>query len=234
MEQAGIAYPIIDPLRSLVGERATFTSQSTLRNTLTRESQRGARVHSEHSPESDSELVRPANPEPHQQPTRIPSIASNPTQFVRYRGGGHPGVWHNSYGPFIDDDFSMGSWPSQRNASNLSGLPSFYDAPFPPYAASPWPPSAAISAYRTGPNVNGNRRRKDNNAQQVTMTLRSDQFGQILEAISPSKRQRDTSGLSAQQQQMHQPGAQTHRPPKMGALSVPVRPSSAAIALVQR
>lgn len=53
------------------------------------------------------------------------------------------------------------------------------------------------------------------------MALQDDQYGQSLEAVSPSKRERNiTTGAPAQ----------NHRPPKMGALSVPVRPSSAAMA----
>ena len=63
------------------------------------------------------------------------------------------------------------------------------------------------------------------------MALRDDQFGQILEAISPSKKQRGLPhGLPAQRRDTCQSSTQAHRPPKMGALSVPVRPSSAAIA----
>lgn len=59
------------------------------------------------------------------------------------------------------------------------------------------------------------------------MALRDDQFGQILEAISPSKKQRGT--LSARQQRSQHTDNQNHRLPKMGALSVPVRPASAAV-----
>ncbi|KAF2627555.1 hypothetical protein BU25DRAFT_491193 [Macroventuria anomochaeta] len=234
LEQAGIAYPIIDPLRSLLGERATFVQRSLPQNTMARQLQRGSRIHSEHSPESDSEPIRPANPEPHQQPPdRMPSMAIYPSAFMGHRGGGHLGIWHNSYGSFgdPDDDISMGSWPSQRYASHMSGLDGFYDPSFPPYAAPPWSNNAALPGQRAGPHMNNNRSRKDNGAQQVMMALRDDQFGQILEAISPSKKQRSLPhGLPAQRQDARQPSTQAHRPPKMGALSVPVRPSSAAIA----
>ncbi|KAG9200748.1 hypothetical protein G6514_006770 [Epicoccum nigrum] len=59
------------------------------------------------------------------------------------------------------------------------------------------------------------------------MAIRDDQFGQILEAISPSKKQRDkTVGLPSQPTRQ---GIQSHRPPKMAALSVPIRPSTAAL-----
>lgn len=65
------------------------------------------------------------------------------------------------------------------------------------------------------------------------MTWRDDQLGQILEAISPSKKHQNLHhGLPAQRstQGTRQPTTQSHRPPKMGSLSVPVRPSSAGIA----
>jgi hypothetical protein len=211
-----------------VGERATFKPPGAPRNTLGREIQRGARVHADLSPEPDDEPVRPSNPEPYQQPARRPSVTAYPPEFIGHRGGGHPNLWNNPYGPLADDDISMGSWPSQRTTSTMSGL-HYYDAPFPPYTVPPWPHSTAVPAQRTTSNVNSTRSRKENNAQQVMMAFRDDQFGQILEAISPSKKQRDkAAGLPSQP--TRQQGMQSHRPPKMAALSVPVRPSSSAIA----
>ena len=186
-------------------------------------------MHADLSPEPDDEPVRPPNPEPHQQPARRPSVTAYTPQFFGHRGGGHhSNLWNNPYGPLADDDTSMGSWPSHRTASAMSGL-HYYDAPFPPYTVPPWPHNTAGPAQRTASNVNSNRSRKENDAQQVMMAFRDDQFGQILEAISPSKKQRDkTTNLPSQP--TRQQGTQSHRPPKIAALSVPVRPSSAAIA----
>ncbi|KAF1926192.1 uncharacterized protein M421DRAFT_7132 [Didymella exigua CBS 183.55] len=224
LEQAGIAYPIIDPLRALMAERATAAAQSFPRNPMARELQRGPRIHSGNSPESDSEPIRPANPEPHQQPPdRMPSLPQYSQPFMGHQGG-HPTIWYNTYGTSgePDDGMRLRSFPSQRYTSNTSGLEGFYDPSFPSYAAPLWASSTALSGHFMNPVVNSRRPWKDNNAQQVMMALRDEQFGQILEAISPSKAERSKpNDLPAQNQ--------SHRPPKMGALSVPVRPSSAAM-----
>ncbi|KAF1356022.1 hypothetical protein EJ07DRAFT_130358 [Lizonia empirigonia] len=238
LEQAGIAYPIVDPLRSLIGERATFVSQSFPRNTMGQELLRGSRIYSELSPDPDSEHVRPANPEPHQRSTtRMPSASEYPgaPPFMGHRGGSHAGIWNNSWVQHgdPDDDISMASWPSRRYGSNMSGMESCYDPSYFPYAAQPWAHQAALPKQSTGPYPSGNLPRRDKSAHQVLMTWRDDQFGQILDAISPSKKHRDVSrSLPAQRstQDTHQTTTQPHRPPKMGALSVPVRPSSTAIA----
>lgn len=196
--------------------------------------QQRTRIHSELSPDSEPEPSRAVNTDSHQQPTsRVPSVSDFPSasHFMLHRGGGHPGIWQNPYESFgdPDDNVSMETWPSRRTTSNMTGLEYFHDPPFLPYMVPPWSHLAQYS----GPNVTENRSQRDKNAHQVMMGLREDQFGQILEATSPSKKHRDLPhGLPAQRsaQDSRQPNAQSHRPPKMGALSVPVRPSSAAVA----
>ncbi|KAJ4345120.1 hypothetical protein N0V95_005892 [Ascochyta clinopodiicola] len=87
-----------------------------------------------------------------------------------------------------------------------------------------------MSDQRTDLNMNRNRSRRDKSAQEGTMNWRDDQFRQALEAISPSKKHQNLPyGVPAHRStQARPPTAQSYRPPKMGALSVPVRPSSAA------
>jgi hypothetical protein len=116
---------------------------------------------------------------------------------------------------------SMRPIPSQRYASNMSGLEAFYSPSFAAaQAIPPWVHNATLSGQLVNPAINSKRQREDTNAQQVVMVLRDDQFGQILEVLSPSKAERSKpNGLPTQ----------SHRPPKMGALSVPVRPSLAAM-----
>lgn len=158
----------------------------------------------------------------------MPSIAIYPPQFIGHRDGGIPSAWQDSYRSLVDDDMSMGLWPSQRYASNMAGVEGLCNPSYPPYTAHPWSHGTAAPGSRTGPNVNDSRRRKDSNSQQVMMSLRDDQFGQIVEAISPSKKQRGKpNGLPPHSQRTQQSSTQSHRPPKMGALSVPVRPASA-------
>ncbi|KAH6642962.1 hypothetical protein C7974DRAFT_386478 [Boeremia exigua] len=230
LEQAGIAYPIIDPLRSLVGDRATFTAKPALWSTKTRTLQRGSRENPKYSPDSDLESCRPPKPEQHKQPpARMTS--TYPSQLMGNQEGGVPGVWHDFYRPFIDGDISMETWPSQRYASNVTGVQGFHHSPLPQYTVPTWPHGMVASGQHTGPNMGGTRRRKDNNAQQVRTALRDEQFGQVLEALSPSKMHRGIPNeLLVQQQKMHQLSTQPHRLPRMGALSVPVRPASAAVA----
>lgn len=198
----------------------------------------GSRIYSELSPDPDSEHARPANPEPHQRPTaRMLSASEYPgaPPFMGHRGGPHAGIWNNSWvlhgDP--DDDISMASWPSRRYGSNMSGLESCYDPSYFPYTAQPWAHQAALPKQSTATYPSGNLPRRDKGAHQVLMTWRDDQFGQILDAISPSKKHRDVSrSIPAQRstQDTHQTTTQPHRPPKIGALSVPVRPSSTAVA----
>lgn len=118
----------------------------------------------------------------------------------------------------------MGSWHSQRNASGTA-LPGYYGPPFAPYAVSSWPHTTALPAQHVDPDINRTRHQKGSETRQVMMAFREDQFGQILEAISPSKKQYDKL-----QRRPHRSNVQNHRPPKMAALSVPVRPTSAALA----
>ncbi|KAF3002617.1 hypothetical protein E8E13_008859 [Curvularia kusanoi] len=160
-------------------------------------------------------------------------MTAQPPSFMGHRGGGHSVPWSNLYNPYLDNDISMASLQSQPTTSGMSGLQGSYDAPFSPYPGpytGPWPHNPTLHAQRIGSNVNSARVRKDNDAKHVMMAFRDDQFGQILEAISPSKKQRDKmNGLPSQHYRTRQQ-EQSHRPPKMAALSVPVRPSSAAIA----
>jgi hypothetical protein len=105
----------------------------------------------------------------------------------------------------------------------MSGLEGFYDPSLSAQGVPPWAHSTTLSGQFVNPVVNSKRQRKIANGQQVMMALRDDQFGQILEALSPSKNERTKpNGLPIQ--------SQSHRPPKVGALSVPVRPSSATMA----
>ncbi|KAJ4988858.1 hypothetical protein SVAN01_05665 [Stagonosporopsis vannaccii] len=232
LEQAGIAYPIVDPLRSLMGQRAPIAPQLGSRNMAAHELQRGSRIHSGHLMESDFERTRPVNLASHQQPsTRMPSIGVYPPQFTSHKRGGLPGSWQDSYSPFFDDDISMGSWPLQRCASNMIGVEAVHNSSHSPYAAQPWSHGTAAPGSRIGLNVENTRGQKNNDSHLLTMALRDDQLGQILEAISPSKKQRSkANGIPARLQRTHQTSTQTHRPPKIGVLSVPVRPASAAVA----
>lgn len=117
----------------------------------------------------------------------------------------------------------MRSFPSQLYASNMSGLEGFCDPSFPAQAMLPWAQNSALSGQLVNSVVHSKSQRKDKNAQQVMMALRDDQFGQILEPLSLPKAERSQpNGLPIT--------SQSHRPPKIGALSVPVRPSSAVMA----
>lgn len=111
----------------------------------------------------------------------------------------------------------------------MSGLEGYYDPSGFPYTVPPWVQHTAFPEQHP----NGNRSGRDKSAHHDIMTWRDHQFGQNIEAISPSQKHRNLPQESFRQrstQTTRQPAAQSHRPPKMGALSVPIRPSSAAIA----
>lgn len=210
-------------MRSLVGERAAFQPAVLPRNTLARDLQRGTRIHAECSPDSETEPPRPPNPEPYQQPLRRLSTPTYPSQFTGHRGGGHSGIAFTTFGPSIDEDVSLGSWHSQRNASTSASQN--HGTSFPSYAIPSWPLKPALSPQGTDPDANNARHRRGSEAKQVIMALREDQFGRILDVMSPSKKQQHK-----QQHRPHRSGVQSHRPPKMAPLSVPVRPTPTALA----
>lgn len=210
-----------------MGEQARFASRPLPRNTIARELQRESHIHSEGS---ESRAARPSNPEPYQQPlNRMPSLPDfpHPLSFTSHRGGRHPGFWYTPHGSLADpdEDISMVSWPSQQPTSHMSGRDGFCNPLF-----SPWVQNTALQGPHASLNMNGSRPRKDKSARQVMMALRDDQFGQILEAISPSKKPHDPLHGLPLQHDARQPVTQTLRPPKMGTLSVPVRPSSTSVA----
>lgn len=214
-----------------MGQRATTALRPAVRKATADEMQRRSHVQAD-STESDVEPTKPVNPEPHQQPpTRMASIASYPPQFMGHRGGGIPGIWPDYYGPSTGDEASMGQWPTQRYTSSITGLEGVYNPSFPTYTLPIWPHGTAAPEQYTASYLDGTRRRNDRSSQQVMMALRDDQVGQILEANSPSKKQRNKpSILATQQRRAHDTDTVMHRPPKIGALSVPVRPTLTAIA----
>jgi hypothetical protein len=149
---------------------------------------------------------------------------------------GHRGtdIWDDSFGSFRDNpnNAEPESWSTALSTSNSTGDNFMGDCVFassqPLKPRMPWkkPPGRYQQSSRLGEG----RQTQDG---QVVMTLRNDQFGQILEALSPPKRYQDLAPQGSNPTDAcegRRPARHAYYPPKMGSLPVPGRPSAATLA----
>lgn len=182
--------------------------------------------------------MRSRNSEPFQRPrTQPPPHSHFPKPSLGTRGHGRADIWDDSFGSFRDnhDNTSLDSWSAQRSTSNSTGDAFLGDGIFGPSHASrppPWrnPPPKFQETVK--PNWAGQHPRKDQD-QQFVITLRDDQLGQIIQAISPPKRHQDLGQGTESQRGVHSgrpPAPHMYCPPKMGSLSLTGPPSAAVLA----
>ncbi|KAF2820441.1 hypothetical protein CC86DRAFT_305264 [Ophiobolus disseminans] len=245
LEQAGISWPIRNPLYFRSADEGSSTSSdftdAHVRAVKTRDvHQDDVHMQSPLSRTSMSTFPNNHKPEPLQRPN------SHPPPFPHFakpppgaRGVGRPGIWDDSLGSFHDshDNASLDSWSTQRTASNPSADMFMGDGVFTsthPKPRPPWtkPPMKYQHRAESGWDDQRQRQRKEKD-RQVVLTLRDDQFGQIIDAISPPKRQPGLQMNMAPQYNDYIPRPSTahaYYPPKMGSLPVTGKPSAAALA----
>jgi hypothetical protein len=143
-------------------------------------------------------------------------------------------IWGDSFGSFRDNPDMVGpeSWSTARSASDSTGDLFMDDCMF----AASQPLKSHVtwkkphSRHQQSSKPGEGRHNQDG---QVVMTLRDDQFGQILEALSPPKRHQGLppqAGNAIDASEAHRPAGHAYYPPKMGSLPIPGRPSAAALA----
>ncbi|KAF2128120.1 hypothetical protein P153DRAFT_432501 [Dothidotthia symphoricarpi CBS 119687] len=244
LEQAGISWPIHNPLFLLpTSDRVDISSQalpSLPRVTKTRTTAPESRMQSPLSHQPRSKFPRSRNNEPLQRPnTQPPPFSQFPKPPTGARGSGHAGIWDDSFGSFGDsaDDISMDTWSTRRSNSMTGGDMAMSDYMFAPmYPPEYGPPWGRHMQYdqSVNPGWDDHLSRKQRKDRDVVVTLRDDQLGQIIEAISPSKTNREGPphdfGDQRHNHDAHPPPAHTYYPPKMGNVPLGSRPSSAALA----
>jgi hypothetical protein len=182
---------------------------------------------------STSTFLRFQHNEPLRRPrTQPPPQSQFPKPPLAARGHIRGDLWDDSFGSFRDtnDEVSLDSWSTQRTAPQSIG-----DGMFPP-SQIPRPPSTwrnppPRQQHAARPELGDRRPRKDRD-REVVLTLRDDQFGQILQAISPPKRHHNMSHSSGYQHESHSglpPAPHAYYPPKMGNMSITGPPPVATV-----
>jgi hypothetical protein len=183
---------------------------------------------------SASTLPRFQHNEPLQRPrTQPPPQSHFPKPPLATRCHDRGDVWDDSFGSFRDnnDEVSLDSWSTQRTASQWAGDGMFPPSQIPrPPPAWKIPPPRQQHAARSG--LADQRPRKERD-REVVLALRDDQFGQILQAISPPKRHHNMLHSSGNQRESHSglpPASHAFYPPKMGNMSITGPPPAATLA----
>ncbi|KAF2681044.1 hypothetical protein K458DRAFT_344276, partial [Lentithecium fluviatile CBS 122367] len=216
LEQAGVSWPIRNPLylpstlaaTGGFGVRGILSPQVPMPYTKPRDFATETRTQSPLSRQSQSTITRPRNPEPYARPRTDPPQFS---QFPKPPGRSHLAEH------FADtfDEMSMDSWstrqPSSHSIADISMSDLNYSTPLFSHAEYLWRTTNPQQSHDHGQAPTGNHPRQEK--RQVVVTLRDDQLGQIIEAISPPK-----------------PSSQRMPPPKMAGMSVTTRPSAASLA----
>jgi hypothetical protein len=184
-------------------------------------------------------FARPHNPEPTRKPSsHLPSISHFSKPPTAFRGHGRAGIWSDTFSSLGDNanDISMDTWSTQRTTSGSTGdlaMPDYmYTSSHPLKQGAPWMRSMSQYDHSASTDWDDHRPRMEKE-RQLVVTLRDDQLGQIIEAISPPKQNRELPHGFGSQRHEHAgrpPTAHTYYPPKMGAPPPINRPSSAAMA----
>ncbi|OAG00843.1 uncharacterized protein CC84DRAFT_1262932 [Paraphaeosphaeria sporulosa] len=167
LEQAGISWPIRNPLYLASDMRGSQISQLP-----------GPQVARPFlSQLSPSVLMRPRNTDPFTRPSTDPPL--HLPQLPRPTMGGkirRSGLWDPSFGDSSYDDLNA-SMPDMLYASPIFGQ-----------TGDPWTKSEAPEDLQAGKVDLRKQTRRERGVRQVVVTLREDQLGQLIEAMSPPKK----------------------------------------------
>ncbi|KAF1944678.1 hypothetical protein EJ02DRAFT_432261 [Clathrospora elynae] len=243
LEQAGISWPIRNPLylpnaldRATLSLR-TSTSPSVSWTAKPRTQAADVQMLSPLSHASKPTFVRPQNPEPHRRPhSHLPSISQFAKPPVGAKNGARAGIWDDAFSPFGDsgDDISMGTWSTKRTTSGSTSDMAMPDYMYTSHSSRQAPPWRSMPRYEhsTSTEWDDHQPRKERE-RQLVVTLRDDQLGQIIEAISPPKQSRELPQdfvITRHEHAGRPPTAHAYYPPKMGPPPPMNHPSSAAMA----
>jgi hypothetical protein len=246
LEQAGISWPIRNPLYCLDANERSLTSskvtESSSRAARFRNNTEDTQIHSPLSRTSASNFMRPRNPEPFRRPNSHPPLPHLPGPPFDGRGNGHPNIWDDSFRAYRDshDDESQSSWSTQKSASNSTSTGEMFLGGCKPPSSRRFQPTLPLA---TPPTMfqditqsewpTSRQRRNQDRPSTPGLTLQDDHFIQTAQASSPPKRHRDfPHGIDAQ---LHghisrPPTLHALHPPKMGNIAPTSRPTAAALA----
>ncbi|KAF1971578.1 hypothetical protein BU23DRAFT_569745 [Bimuria novae-zelandiae CBS 107.79] len=241
LEQAGISWPIRNPLYLASGIGGCHVPKKHQSHAAVHDLTIGNRTRSSLSQLSPALLARPRNPEPFIRPSTDPpphlSQFPKPTTDARRR---QSKFWDP---PFQDsglfsgcyDDSRADSWSTKRTTSQSTldtSMPDLlYASPVFDQPGDPWSSMNPPYQFQMGGHADGKQTRREKGARQVVVTLRDDQLGQIIEAISPPKKGHHRESTS-RHPSIGTFTAQTtaHDPSGKVSESAPTHPSAAAVA----
>jgi hypothetical protein len=191
------------------------------------------------SQSSVSNLARPQNHLPNRRSNaHLPPISHFSKPPPGFRSNGRPGIWDaslNSLGGCVDD-VSMNTWSTKRTTSGSASdmtMPDYmYTSSHVPRQVPPWLSNKSQYSQSASTDWEDHLPRKEKE-RQLVVTLRDDQLGQIIEAMSPPKQNREAPrGFGSQRHENagQPPAAHTYYPPKSEVVPPVNRPSSASIA----
>ncbi|CAN9366396.1 unnamed protein product [Alternaria alternata] len=243
LEQTGISWPIRNPLYLPNGlERATYLSQTS--PTLSwapkvRPFIGDMQMQSPISQRSMYNVDRPPNILPNRRSNaHLPSISQFSKPVPSLKNNSRLGTWGdtlNSLGGCADD-VSMDTWSTKRTTSGSTSDMAMPDCSYTSSHLSrqglpPWMPDKSQYNQSNSTDWENHHPGKDKE-RQLVVTLRDDQLGQIIEAMSPPKQNRELQhGFCSQHHENagRPPTAHTYHPSKPEIVPPVNRPSSASI-----
>jgi hypothetical protein len=168
----------------------------------------------------------------------LPSISHFAKPPPGLRNNSRVGIWDDNLNSLGDSagDVSMDTWSTRRttpgSTSDMAMPDYMYTSSHLSRQGPPWMPTKSQYGQSTSTDWDNHQPRKQKEGQLV-VTLRDDQLGQIIEAMSPPKQNHKLShGPSSQRSEGfgRPPNLSNYHPPKSDMVPPINRPSSAAMA----
>ncbi|CAN9321301.1 unnamed protein product [Alternaria sp. RS040] len=243
LEQTGISWPIRNPLYLPNGlERATYLSKTSPTLSWAPKARPVIGDMQMQSPISQLSMYnvdRPPNILPHRRSNaHLPSISQFSKPVPSLKNNSRLGTWGDTLNSLSGcaDDVSMDTWSTKRTTSGSTS-----DMAMPDYSYTsshlsrqgppPWMPDKSQYSQNNSTDWESHHPGKDKE-RQLVVTLRDDQLGQIIEAMSPPKQNRELQyGFRSQHHENagRPPTAHTYYPSKPETVPPVNRPSSASI-----
>ncbi|EOA91223.1 uncharacterized protein SETTUDRAFT_152366 [Exserohilum turcica Et28A] len=236
LEQAGISWPIRNPLYLPNAfnrdKQHPQTSPATSWTPNTRTFAGDNHAQTPPSPRAQPIFAKSHENEPKRRSNaHLPPIS----QFSRHpmvsMNNSRAGMWDDAFGMLGNgaDDMNTDNWATKR------GTPGSCDYSMPDYMytshhstnGSPWMEN--MTRFGQSESTGWNDRPRKEKEKQVIVTLREDQLGQIIEAISPPKRHREIPRAFDAQYHENDSHSHSYHQAKYGAAPLTSRPSSASL-----
>ncbi|KAI4648591.1 uncharacterized protein J4E78_008654 [Alternaria triticimaculans] len=196
LEQAGISWPIRNPLYLPTAlERATHLSHISPTNSRTPKARPfpgDINMQSPISQPSASAFARSQIPLPNRRSNaHLPPISQFAKPLPGFSNNSRPGIWDDNLNSLVDsaDDVSMDTWSTRRTSGSTSdmAMPDYmYASSHLSRKSQPWMPERSQYDQGISTEWEDHPPRKDKE-KQLVVTLRDDQLGQIIQAMSPPK-----------------------------------------------